>query len=93
VPFGGSLTSVATLPPGSQRDMFDPFAEKKSPWPKVIVVIILLIVAYLVLNKLGYIYEWSNGRMGNPKPVPVEKISPAAPLAAGAPASQPESAK
>src|SRR6185436_6351027 len=24
VPFGGSLTKVASLPPGSQRDMFDP---------------------------------------------------------------------
>jgi hypothetical protein len=32
VPFGGSLTGVAALPPGSQRDLVDPFAEKKRPW-------------------------------------------------------------
>ena len=32
VPFGGSLTQVAMLPPGSQRDLVDPFAEKKLPW-------------------------------------------------------------
>ncbi len=44
VPFGKSLTQVATLPPGSQRDLVDPFAEKKSPWPKVIVVLIVLAV-------------------------------------------------
>ena len=42
VPFGASLTQIATLPPGSQRDLVDPFAEKKSPWPKIIFVLIVL---------------------------------------------------
>jgi hypothetical protein len=42
VPFGASLTQIATLPPGSQRDLVDPFAEKKSPWPKIIVVLLIL---------------------------------------------------
>ena len=45
VPFGGALTGVAALPPGSQRDLVDPFAEKKSPWPKVIVIVILPVPA------------------------------------------------
>jgi hypothetical protein len=44
VPFGKSLTQVATLPPGSHRDMIDPFAEKPSPWPKIIIVLIILAV-------------------------------------------------
>jgi len=44
VPFGASLTQIATLPPGSQRDLVDPFAEKKSPWPKIIVVLVVLAV-------------------------------------------------
>jgi hypothetical protein len=94
VPFGGSLTGVAALPPGSQRDLVDPFAEKKSPWPKVMVILILLIVAYLALNKLGYVYEWTNGRMGEPKPVRIEKV-PSAPSAptVGAPTGQPEATK
>ncbi|MGO8675135.1 MAG: hypothetical protein ACLQVX_04615 [Limisphaerales bacterium] len=73
VPFGGALTSIASLPPGSQRDLVDPFAEKKSPWPKVIVVVIVVIAAYLALNKLGFIYDWTDGRMGDPKPVPVHE--------------------
>ncbi len=42
VPFGASLTQIAVLPPGSQRDLNDPFAEKKSPWPKIILVLIVL---------------------------------------------------
>src|SRR5206468_2189824 len=32
VPFGKSLTQVAKLPPGSYRDLIDPFAEEKKPW-------------------------------------------------------------
>lgn len=32
VPFGGALTGVATLPPGSERSFEDPFADKKIAW-------------------------------------------------------------
>jgi hypothetical protein len=32
VPFGASLTGLATLPPGSSRSLVDPFADKKRPW-------------------------------------------------------------
>ncbi len=93
VPFGGSLTAVAALPPGSQRDLVDPFAEKKSPWPKVVVVVVLLIVAYLALNKMGYIYDWSHGRIGDPKQARGQSTPsvPAAP--AEAPAKPAESPK
>ena len=42
VPFGASLTQIATLPPGSQRDLVDPFADKKSPWPPILVVLAIL---------------------------------------------------
>jgi len=44
VPFGASLTQIAVLPPGSQRDLVDPFAEKKSPWPRIILVLVILAV-------------------------------------------------
>ena len=88
VPFGGSLTGVAALPPGSHRDLVDPFAEKKSPWPKVIVVLILLVIACLVLNKLGYIYDWTNGRIGTERPTKAQS-APAAPAAPTAPTEAP----
>jgi hypothetical protein len=42
VPFGASLTQVAKLPPGSQRDLSDPYAEKATPWPAIIALIILV---------------------------------------------------
>lgn len=43
VPFGASLTQIATLPPGAQRDLADPYAEKKSPWPPIIIVLLILV--------------------------------------------------
>jgi hypothetical protein len=52
VPFGGSLTDVAALPPGSQRDVVDPFAEKKRPWGLYITLtVILLLVLGWFLGK------------------------------------------
>jgi len=76
VPFGGSLTGIATLPPGSQRDLVDPFAEKKSPWPKIILVLLVFILAYVILERLGFIYEWTDGHLGRPKPAISEKAPP-----------------
>jgi hypothetical protein len=64
VPFGTVLTHVAALPPGSQRDLTDPYAEKKSPWPKVAVLAVLLYIAYVALNHFGYVNEWTGGRIG-----------------------------
>jgi hypothetical protein len=33
LPFGRALTGVAALPAGSRRSLADPYADKKSPWP------------------------------------------------------------
>jgi hypothetical protein len=87
VPFGGSLTQVASLPPGSTTDIVDPFAEKKSPWPKVAVLVILLILILVALDKMGFIFDWTNGRIGTQKPPatqPAAATAPAAPAAAKA---------
>ena len=93
VPFGGSLTGVATLPPGSLLPSADPFAEKKSPWPKIIVLVFVLGLVLVALNKMGYIYDWTNGRLGDPKPLRAEKAAPAATAAPDAPAKPAEAAK
>src|SRR5205085_5416792 len=47
VPFGSALTQVAALPPGAQRDLFDPFAEKKRPWKLYFGVGFFLLLALL----------------------------------------------
>lgn len=58
VPFGGSLTQVAALPVGSERNLIDPYAEKKNPWPAIIVIVILLIMGLSIANENGYLYKF-----------------------------------
>jgi hypothetical protein len=84
VPFGKSLTKVAKLPSGAQRDLFDPFAEKKSPWPKLIGFALGLYILYAILNQLGYVYQWTNGRLGiEKKRPPADVVVPAAAVIPG----------
>jgi hypothetical protein len=64
VPFGTVLTQIAVLPQGAQRDLIDPYAEKKSPWPKVVTTALLIYIVYAALNHLGFVNEWTSGRVG-----------------------------
>jgi hypothetical protein len=66
VPFGASLTDMPRLPAGAERSLEDPYAEKRSPWPRIIVVLIVLAIAYGVLNRFGLVHEWTGGRLGAP---------------------------
>jgi hypothetical protein len=52
VPFGGSLTAVATLPEGATRSLDDPFAEKKRPW-KAWLFLAVVVIVLLVLWRQG----------------------------------------
>ena len=65
VPFGASLTTVAELPPGAQRDLTDPYAESPSPWPKIVALAVILWILYVVLNRQGCIHDWTGGAFGN----------------------------
>ena len=56
VKFGGSLTSVAAVP----RDAVpaaDPFGEKRSPWPRLILIAVVIGFVISFMNSLGWIYE------------------------------------
>jgi hypothetical protein len=87
VPFGGALTAVAALPPGAERSMTDAYAEKRSPWPVVIVAVLVLGVAIYLVNKKGLIYEWTDGWLGTqPKPAASLLVVPA--VAPGTPAQE-----
>ena len=67
VPLGASLTQIAILPAGSQRDLYDPFADKKSPWPKVILAAVVL---------LGIAYgAWYFGALDNSLPAKLQTTS------------------
>jgi MFS family permease len=58
VPFGTRLTAIAELPPGSTRDLVDPFEETRRPWR-----------LYLVLALTAYMgWQWSAGRLDSNLP-------------------------
>jgi hypothetical protein len=50
VPFGGSLTSVAAVPGGSLAAAADPFGEKRSPWPRLVLAVVVVCFLFSLLN-------------------------------------------
>ena len=83
VPFGKSLTSVATLPPGSERNLVDPYQEKSSPWPRILIVLVVLLGIGYFLNTKGKLNEWFG--VG----AKVEATTPAAPSTGTPPEAPP----
>ena len=51
IPFGASLTGVPQLPPGSERSLTDPYAEKTNPWPWLLLAAVLLAALFWVLPR------------------------------------------
>ncbi len=67
VPFGGALTGVAALPPGATFGAVDKFAEKPTPWPKVLAVAFVLWFIWAFLNdSQGRLYNWTDAKYGTP---------------------------
>jgi hypothetical protein len=64
IPLGGSLTDLPKIPAGSERSLVDPYAPKKSPWPKIIAWLVVLgVIGYALyatntLHKLLPQYPW-----------------------------------
>lgn len=44
IPFGTSLTSLADLPEGAKRSLYDPFADKKPVWPYYAAIALVICV-------------------------------------------------
>lgn len=57
IPFGRSLTQIATLPAGSERSLQDPFEEKRSPWISIVIVLAIL-GAGAYLWRTGRLQTW-----------------------------------
>lgn len=59
IPFGTALTGVASLPPGAERSLFDPFAERKRPW-KLYTTLFAIAALIFILWYEGCIKQWAN---------------------------------
>lgn len=58
IPFGNTLTHLATLPKNSKQSFIDPFAKKKNPWIPIIIIIIVLLAAIYLLWHYGFLEQW-----------------------------------
>jgi hypothetical protein len=94
IPFGAALTQVAVLPPGSRRELRDPFAEKHRPW-KLYFFLLLLATTLLLWYKGSLDRHLPEGIraynvLGSLSPAePVPAPEPLAPAAKPAPTAAP----
>lgn len=64
IPLGTSLTEMPKLPAGAERSLVDPYAPKKSPWPKIFAWLVVLgLIGYALyatntLHKVLPQYPW-----------------------------------
>lgn len=92
IPFGASLTRIGQLPPGAERSMDDPYAEKQARWPRVAMALVILAALTFGLYKVGLIGQWialaqdrpavTESAPAAPAPVPVAPASVPPPEAA-----------
>jgi hypothetical protein len=68
VPFGGSLTHVAELPPGAQPSFAVAYPEAPTALPKLITTAIILCFLGSLLNHFGIVHLLTSGRIGKPPP-------------------------
>lgn len=81
IPFGSTLTKMATLPKGAERSLIDPFAEKKTPWKRWVFLVVLLVALGFAWNK-GYLQKGvqlvKTQLSGQTAPAPVPAPAPEA---------------
>ena len=66
IPFGTTLTQLAHLPEGSDRSLRDPYAQKRTVWPWLLLVVV-------VLAGLGW-FAWDRGWFAAEEPVAEEVV-------------------
>ncbi len=86
LPFGASLTRVAVLPPGSARDLTDPYAETHTGRNRFIVLIVLIAAFWAAWN-FGVIERVIPGKLPKSKWLQNREAALAAPKAPEIPAA------
>ncbi|ENO85397.1 hypothetical protein [Thauera linaloolentis] len=87
IPFGGALTSVATLPAGASRTMADPYAEKETPWGTWLFLLAVVVTAIVLWRQGVYDSFFSAPQPEGAAPVAEERVATPAEEAPAAPAA------
>ncbi|MFK7929673.1 MAG: hypothetical protein AB8H79_15885 [Myxococcota bacterium] len=68
VRFGRTMTHVAKVPKGAKIDNKDKYADPKSPWPRLLLVVVVIMFFYSLVNWTGIIHDLTGGLIGDPAP-------------------------
>jgi hypothetical protein len=58
IPLGSSLTSLPSMPAGAERSLVDPFAEKKSVWPRLLLALAAFAAIAWILYRTNVLHRW-----------------------------------
>ncbi len=58
IPLGSSLTTLASMPDGAERSLVDPFAEKKSAWPRALMALLAVAALGWILYRTNVLHRW-----------------------------------
>jgi hypothetical protein len=58
IPLGGSLTELPKIPAGSNRSLVDPYAPKKSIWPRLVLWLLVLGGVAYGLYRTNLLHKW-----------------------------------
>ncbi|MBX3462234.1 MAG: hypothetical protein KF830_03615 [Planctomycetes bacterium] len=58
IPLGGSLTKLPKIPPGAHRLLTDPYAPKRSIWPRLLFVLLVLAGVGYGLYRTNLLHRW-----------------------------------
>lgn len=58
IPLGSSLTELRKLPPGAARSLVDPFAEKRSIWPRLVGWLLVVGFVAWILWRTNTLHHW-----------------------------------
>jgi hypothetical protein len=58
IPLGSSMTALPQIPRGSQRSFADPYAPKKSVWPRLLIALFALGMCGYLLYRTNVLHRW-----------------------------------
>ena len=60
------MTEVAKLPKGARVDGKDKYADPYNPWPRLIMLLVIIGFVYSLMNWFGAVHSLTGGMMGTP---------------------------
>ena len=85
IPLGSFFTHTGVRPNGSKLDSYDPYAQKRFPWKRILLIVVLVaivVLALVLILKFGLVGAWEQvknffigiGQKFSTNPVPADAV-------------------